>query len=195
MSKPNRSKLDQMSPEEQVVHFRSLIMLRLAKMVEWPEEKFAGESTPVRIGVLGERSTENVAAFERNIRGLESKSSGSYEIQGRDVEVMAFSSDVLRSEAAGLRNLLDSHLVLVLDDSAGSDLSKLEVFKNSHVMTVGETVNFASKGGMVSLFYGRDGKPDIYVNHEFIKHEHIAVSAEFLRHAEKIVTGGWRDEE
>jgi len=111
---------------------KAAFLYNFARFVEWPAEKFPQPASPIIIGVVGEDPFGNI--LDETVKGKT--------INGRAVVVRRF--------APG-DDLSECHLLFIsrsLQDSLDSILARL---KSKSVLTVGETGQFAHRGGMIDL--------------------------------------------
>ncbi len=136
----------QTSPEISEKDLKSALVFGLAKLVIWPDNAFASNDSPLRLGVLGKHT------FGNGLDALAAKKLPNV----RPVII------VYASEAAILS---DCHLVFVSKDRRESLSTVVKLFRSKPVLLVGEEEGFAdsASGGMVNILI-RDERPTLQVN-------------------------------
>lgn len=139
---------------------KAAVLLKVAKFVEWPQGAFAHERSPLVTCIVGRQSP--LRAFESlatNVLGT------------HPVDVRLVTGDML--------DLRQCQIAFFPSDS-GADvdyaLSKLD---GMPVLTVGETEDFARRGGMLALIT-RDQRVGFAVNVAASKRSGIIVSSQLL---------------
>ena len=141
------------------LQLKTAIIFNLTKFVEWPPASFRSSTDPIAICVVGE------SPVSRTLQRA---------IQGKQVEDRTL---VLRSvseakQAAGCH-------VLFVPSGRSRWRSIVTALKSSGVLTVGETDDFVSGGGMINL--RTDGaRVRIQVNVGAIESAGIKISSELL---------------
>jgi hypothetical protein len=109
---------------------QAALILQLAKFVEWPRGNFQSASSPIVVGVMGDKRLREILTFmaidkkvrKRGIRVVDAKASSSW----------------------------SSVQILFIDESKGSDISRvLRSVNGKSVLTVSEAEGFPEQGGMV----------------------------------------------
>jgi hypothetical protein len=143
---------------------KAAFLYNFAKFVEWPAQAFKSPSDPIVIGVVGKNPFGN--ALSEAVAG---KTWGGRAFQVREVvdAPQAASCQIVfisASERKRLRLLLNW-------------------IRNSAVLTVGETDNFASEGGIIN-FKIDAGTVRLQINVEAARKQELHISAKLLSLAE-----------
>ncbi len=111
---------------------KAAFLYNFAKFIEWPPQRFATETDPVVIGVLGKNPFDG--EFEKIIRGRQ--------VNGRNVVVrIIVSADEARS----------AHLVFVSAGEEDRFAAMVGALREAAVVTVGESDRFATFGGTITF--------------------------------------------
>ena len=156
------------------------LVYRLSELTQWPDGIFEQDTTPLTVGVLGE-DPHGFADYFRS-------QSASFTAQGRGFVVRKLSFQVAEKGhdemAPALKKALRECNVLFVTAAETEHLAQiLDAIGESGVLTVGETENFSSAGGMVS-FVVDQRTVKIFANLRALKKGRIQTSSEFLRHAQ-----------
>jgi len=143
-------------------------LFNLAKYVEWPGAAFATPDAPIRIGIVG-RDPFGVLIEQV----LKDKS-----VHNRHFEIQRF------REVAEIRNV---HILFVPSSEAAHLTQILNLVNAMPVLTVGEQVVFATRGGMVAITVEAQ-RPSLHINRTAVERQALAVDSKLLRVA-KIVAG------
>lgn len=146
---------------------KAALLFKFTLFVEWPDEKLPKERTPFLIGVLGEDPFESL--LDKTVAGKKTK--------GKKVKVK-------RSKEP--EDLLDCHVVFI-SSSEDKRLAKiLPLFRDSHVLSVGEMRGFAERGGIINLIKVAE-MIRFEINNEAASEAHLKISSQLLKIA-KIVS-------
>lgn len=145
------------APEYEI---KAAFLRNFASLTEWPADTFPDKSSPFAIGILG------MDPFGQHISKIEGKL-----VHERPIAIR-------RSvRAEDLKNCQ----VVFIASSERKDLARiLETFRETNVMTVGDTDGFG-ESGVVFNFYPDGRKIKFQVNTEAIKRAKLKVSSEILR--------------
>jgi len=111
---------------------KAAYLYNFAKFVEWPAEKFPQPASPIIIGVVGEDPFGDT--LDETVKGKT--------VNGRSI--------LIRRLAPGA-DLKQCHLLFISRSLKNSLASILAGLKSESVLTVSETDQFASRGGMIDL--------------------------------------------
>ena len=145
---------------------KAAFLYNFAKFVEWPDEAFADDNTPMTIGILGEDPFGNI--LEQTIKGKTVKS--------RKLKIERFKqiSDV------------DTCHILFISSSEEKHLTEvLEFLKDSDLLTVGEMKRFAHSGGIIN-FIIEENRIHFEINIDAASRAQLKISSNLLKLA-KIV--------
>ena len=110
---------------------KAAFLFNLAKFVQWPPEKFAGEESALIIGIRG------VEAVDRFTRLLRSKTIGKRKL--------------IVQRLTNLAELPSCHIVFVCRSEKEDPARWTEAGKLAGALTVGETQQFLEQGGMIQF--------------------------------------------
>jgi hypothetical protein len=143
---------------------KAAFLYNFAKFVEWPAQAFKSSSDPIVIGVVGKNPFGNTLT--------EAVAGKTWE--GRTFQVREV---VDAPQAAGCQ-------IVFVSASERKRLGPLlNRIGNSAVLTVGETENFASEGGMIT-FKIEAGSVRLQINVEAARKQQLRISAKLLSLAE-----------
>jgi hypothetical protein len=145
---------------------KALFLFHFAGFVEWPPTAFANERSPLIIGIVGEdpfgHYLDAVVVAEM--------------AQGRQLVIERFprASDVTFCHVLFISRSVDNQLDAIL--------ARLE---GQPVLTVGESENFARKGGVIR-FLAINNKTRFRINVTAAKEANLVISSKLLRSADVI---------
>ena len=141
---------------------KAAVLYNLASFVVWPERAVSDASQPFVIGVIGSDP------FEAHLDALESET-----VAGRPVQIRRF-ADLGGVEAA--------HILFVGESEEARLPQVLAAIAGRNVLTVGETVDFATDGGVIRWFIEKD-RLRFEVNRCAAALADLGISARLLRFA------------
>jgi len=135
--------------------------------VEWPANKFAAATSPLRFCILNDFS------FEANLtRIVHGKS-----IAGHPLEVVQ-----VRDAAESLH----CH-ILFIDSAQERQMRRVtEMLRGSSVLTVGETESFVEQGGIINFFLQED-QVQFRINHKAAREAGLYLSSRLLSLAKEVL--------
>ena len=134
-------------------------ILNFAKFLDWPEKSFENEKSKFVIGVLGKNP------FDGSLRKVEEKT-----VRGREVQFVQITS------AAYARGC---HL-LFISDSERKNLDRiLNELKGAPVVVVGNSPQFAERGGTIAFVFNH-GHLGFIINNTMARESSIGVPAHLL---------------
>lgn len=140
---------------------KAAFVLNFARYTQWPDESFASSTEPFRLCVLGDQTI-----------GLAFQALSGKRIDSRTLHVHFIS----RAKDAGRCNMIFI--------SEGIDrttiLDTLSTVKERPVLTIGETRNFISNGGMINLF-NRNGRLHFEINETTARKQQLKLSSRLLK--------------
>ena len=146
------------SPSEYQI--KAAFLYNFAKFVEWPTRAFAGPTSPITIGVLGENVFHD--DLEKTIHGKV--------INGHPLQFKEFHSV---TEATNCQ-------ILFISPSEKSHLSKiLDGLRGASVLTVSQMDHFTEDGGMIN-FIIEDNRVHFQINNEAAKKAGLTISSKLL---------------
>lgn len=140
---------------------KAAILYRVAKFIEWPDDSFANDAAPFVVCVAGD--TKALAAFD----ALNGRT-----IDNRNIAVRRVTGDML--------DLRVCHAAFFASDSNADVDYALDKLRGLPVLTVGEAVEFARRGGMLALVT-RDRRVTFAINLNASRRARLNVSSQFLQ--------------
>ena len=143
-----------------VYQVKAAFLFNFAKFVEWPPESFAGETSPLVIGILGD------SPFGGDLeRTIQNKTINNHSLVIKQLHLLA--------EATNCQ-------ILFICNSEKKHFSEIIQSLRGHaVLTVSETDGFIQTGGMVN-FVLEDGKIRFQINDEAAKAAQLKISSILL---------------
>jgi hypothetical protein len=117
------------SPEYKL---KALVLFSFAKFVEWPPEAFSQPDSPIMIGVLGDDPFEEV--LDQIVRGRT--------INGRPLVI---------KRSKRVQDLKSCNVLFISSSEQERESQILASLQGLPVLTVGETQQFLSNGGIIRL--------------------------------------------
>lgn len=158
----NVLQIQTLTPQEYQI--RAVFLFNFTQFIEWPQNAFLNENSPMVIGVLGQDPFGNV--LEETIRGEE--------MNGHPLVVQRFSK---------VEEIEVCHILYVNVSKSDQLKHVFESLKNKNVLTVGDINNFSKQGGMIR-FFTENSKTRIRINLESTKEADLTISSKLLRLAE-----------
>jgi hypothetical protein len=145
-----------------------VFLFNFAQFVEWPSSAFAGASSPIVIGVLGENPFGGY--LDETVRGEH--------VDNRPLEVQRY----------GKVDEIKMCHVLFISRSAATRLEEiLAALKDRSILIVGEGDDFVQRGGMIRLATAQN-KVRLIISLEAARAANLTISSKLLRSGE-IVSG------
>lgn len=149
------------TPDYQV---KAVFLYNIAQFIDWPQDSFPNEKSPIIIGVLG--SDPFGSYLDETVQGEE--------INGHPVIIERY------AKPSQVKNCQILFIHLTSTPKLSNVLNNL---KGKRILTVGDATNFAKQGGMV-WFFKQEKKIKIGINLDAVKKENIIISSKLLRLAE-----------
>lgn len=165
--------------KEKAARVKAGMVYHLSELTQWPKERFKLETTPITVGVLGADPHGFADYFRSQSAGLTA--------QGRTFTVRKLSFQTAQTATALEQEMRKCHILFVTKAEAQHLAPILNALKGSGVLTVGETKEHATNGGMVAFVIDKKNVK-IHANLLALKKGHIKTSSEFLRHAQLVET-------
>jgi len=146
---------------------KAVFLYNFAQFVTWPESAFADAQAPFVIGVLG--ADPFGAALDETVQGES--------IGGRRLEVRRYRSAV---------EVIGCQILFISSSEAGRLDEILKTLAGRPVLTVGESQDFANKGGMIR-FVTTQNKIRFRINVAAAERSGLVISSKLLRLAEIVV--------
>ena len=148
---------------------KAVFLFNFAQFVEWPPEAFPEARTPLVIGILGEDPFG--AYLDETVRGET--------VNNRPLTVQRYSQ---------VEEIKTCHVLFISRSEAYRLEQILASLKGRNILTVGDAVGFARRGGMIR-FLIEQNKIRLRVNLEAAKDANLVLSSKLLRPAEIVAPG------
>jgi hypothetical protein len=139
---------------------KAVYLYNFTQFVQWPESVFERHDSPLVIGVLGKdpfgASLDEVAQNET--------------VRGRKLVIRRYS----RPE-----EVRDCHLIFISPSQEKDLPSILELLRGTSILTVGDTQDFVSKGGMIG-FISKENRIRPKINVAAARDAHLDLSSRLL---------------
>ena len=152
------------SPGFDEYEVKAAYLYNFAKFVEWPARAFQGSDDPISICLLGE------SPLGRSLKQA---------VDGKKVGTRSFAVHELSSA----QSVKACHILFVSDSERGRLRSILRDAADSHLLTVGESANFTSSGGVIN-FKLRDSRIRFEIDAETASRAGLRISSKLLSLAE-----------
>jgi hypothetical protein len=149
------------SPEYQV---KAVFLFNFAQFVDWPPKAFPEAQTPLVIGVLGEDPFSTY--LDETVRGEK--------VNDRPLVVQ-------RYRRTG--DIKTCHVLFISRSETDRLEQILASLRGRNILTVGDTDDFAQRGGMIQLVTEKN-KIRMRINLEVVKAANLTISSKLLRVAE-----------
>jgi uncharacterized protein DUF4154 len=156
------------NPDSSEYFVKAGFIYNFAKLVEWPPS-LSQPGRPVAIGVLGNDSFASV------LEGV---------VSGKNIDGRPFI--VRRLKSKEIKDCTCHILFIASSESARSD-EIIQMFKNSSVLTVAESPDFARRGGIIN-FTPEDNKVRFEVNVDAARQAMLNISSRLLSLAKIVHT-------
>jgi hypothetical protein len=145
------------SPGASELEVKAAMLYNFIKFVEWPQQT----GSPLVIGVGGSSSFAGVLANTVSDRT----------VQGRPIVVR---------QTAGAAEMRSCHVVFIAGHDPARGMAAIEALRKNPILTVGETPEFARRGGMIG-FVIVDNRTNFEINLEAALRGGLKVSSKLLR--------------
>ncbi len=145
---------------------KAVFLFNFAQFVEWPPAAFAGASSPIVIGVLGENPFG--AYLDETVR--EEK------VASRPLEVQRYRR---------VDEIKTCHVLFISRSEANRLEQILVSLKDRSILIVGDGDDFVQRGGMIRLATPQN-KIRLIINVEAARAAHLTISSKLLRSAEVV---------
>ncbi len=153
------------SPEYKL---KAVYLFNIVQYVDWPENVFVNEKSPLIIGVLGVDPFG--AVLDETVKDET--------IKGRKLEVRRYKS---------VSDIRECHMLFISNSEAANVSSILARLKGRSILTVSDMENFVLGGGIVR-FARKETKIGIKINAQAAKEANLSISAKLLQLAEIVST-------
>ena len=151
---------------------KAAFLYHLAQFVEWPPEAFPAAETPLVIGVLGQdpfgKALDEIVKDEV--------------VKSRKLVVQRFRQ---------MEEIKICHVLFISQSEAGHLDQILASLKGRHVLSVGDSEDFAQRGGIVR-FVTEKNKIRLRINIDSAKAANLTISSKLLRATEVVGSGETR---
>lgn len=154
------------------VAVEAAFLVNFMRFTQWPADRLPADDNPYIVAVVG---SDTAADTIRTV------ASAADAIQGHPIAVVDVDPrDVERRQAKALEVLRGSHLVFVQSNDSDVRRQVFDTLDGSAVLTVGDTPDFAARGGMLGLV--RSGSHlALEANPDEIQAAGVQVSAKVLK--------------
>ena len=175
------------TPEQRLIALEAAFVPKLAKYVDWPAGTFAGDKTPLVIGVLGRDPFGPL--LDRIVAGAT--------VRGRTIEIRRIASlaDAADADADadadhGGRERITAQMrrcqVLFVSESERGRLGQIrEILVGASVLTISDIPSFARNGGIIELVRA-DGQIVFHINHAAAERAGLRIDSKLMRLARKV---------
>lgn len=150
---------------------KAAFLFHFAHYMEYPSGAFENDKSPFVIGVLSKSPVTD--ALQKVVRGKN--------VNGRSIVIRQLGMD---------KELRKCHILFIPKDEADKLPAILEILADAPVLTVGESANFASKGGIMG-FFTEQNRIRFEINPDSARRAHLIISSKLLSLA-RIVGEGRR---
>ncbi|NIQ00816.1 MAG: DUF4154 domain-containing protein [Nitrospinaceae bacterium] len=131
-----------------------------AKFVNWPEDTFENDSSPIRVGIVGRGKIDEALIA----------------LDGKKINNRHFSVSRVRH----LKFASGYHMIFINPARKSTTRAILNRLKGLGILTIGDQKGFAEQGGAIN-FYLQEGKVRFEINIDAARREHLKVSSKLLR--------------
>jgi hypothetical protein len=141
--------------------FKAAFLYNIAKFVEWPSGTFKSSRDPIVCCVLGKGPFSSVLEDTANQQVIEQRPF-----------IMRHVYDAGQSEGC--------HLLFVSASEQKRWVSVSRAIRGRSILTVGEDVEFASNGGIITFKFSESGKANIQINLDRAEQNRLKISSKLL---------------
>jgi hypothetical protein len=153
-------------PASREYQVKAVFLYNFAQFVEWPEDAFTSNHSPLVIGVLGENPFGEY--LNEAVQGEV--------LNGHPLKVQQYEK---------VEEVVNCHILYVNQNKKEALGRTLNALQSKSILTVGDAGNFIEQGGMVR-FFTEKGKTRIQIDLESTKKADIVVSSKLLRVADVV---------
>ena len=150
---------------------KAVFLFNFAQFVDWPDSAFGSPNDPLVVGILGEDPFQEF--LDEVVKGES--------VHGRPIVVKRFKKP---------EDIKAVHVLFIGAEETPRLEAILPALRERHILTVGESEVFYTRGGMV-CFATEGGKVRLRINLEAVQDARLIVSSKLLRLAD---TAGPRKE-
>lgn len=169
---------------------KSAYIYNFTKFVRWPDNKFANDESPFRVGIIGNDPFGEVIdkAFKGKTVAGKNKNSPDRRIEIIRIIIVESEEDKSDNPNAFILPVttedLENYHILFIGDSLSEHFQEIsEVATEANVLTVGDHVQFTEQKGMIELVLD-DNRIKLHINFERIKKTKLSVSSKLLKVAD-----------
>ncbi|MDH3257746.1 MAG: YfiR family protein [Nitrospinota bacterium] len=137
------------------------------KFIDWSQDSFKTDTSPIRIGILGQGPINEPLIKMNGIR-----------VQKRSLEI---------SSIDNLNNAREFHIIFINRSEKKQIRSILRDLKGTGILTIGDMPDFAEQCGIINFFL-QSGKVRFEINIEASRQENLQISSKLLRLARIVNT-------
>lgn len=146
---------------------KTALIYNFAKLVQWPDSAFVADDSPFVFAFL---APDTLGSAPEIIRGKR--------IHGRVLEVRYYKD---------VKSIREGNVLFCSPDSLAKVLADAPAYRSGrHVLTVGQSGDFAERGGMVDLTFEEDRLAFI-VNLVEVRRANLEINANLLDLAAKVI--------
>ena len=157
------------APTPAEYQLKAVFLFNFAQFVEWPPEASQGSHAPLIIGVLGEDPFG--VYLDETVRGEK--------VNDRPLVVQRYRR---------IDEMKACHILFISRSEANQLEPIITSLKGRHILTVGDAVGFAQRGGIIR-FVTEKNKIRLRINLEAAKAAHLTISSKLLRPADIVAPG------
>jgi hypothetical protein len=169
------------STNSEEYRIKAAFLYNFVKFIDWPEEKMGESDDPITIGIIGKDP------FGEAFKPLKYK-----QIKGKQVIIKRFKGLKELEEAKEKKKseqfeeIKKCHLLFICNSEKQKLKEILNMVKDHHVLTVGDTKGFLEAGSIVE-FIMVDRKVRFGINVAAAREAELTIRSQLLRLAEKII--------
>jgi hypothetical protein len=145
---------------------KAVFLFNFAQFVEWPSGAFAGKSSPIVVGVLGENPFGSY--LDETLRGEK--------VDNRPLEVQRYRR---------VEEIKTCHVLFISQSEANHLEQILTALKDRSILIVGDGDDFVQRGGMIRLATAQN-KIRLIISVEAAKAASLTISSKLLRSADVV---------
>ncbi len=163
---------------------KAAFLYNFIKFVDWPKEKIADSNEPITVGIIGKDP------FGKAFEPIMNK-----KVKNRKVVIKRFSSfEELKKSGQNrdaeaqrqIKALRKCHLVFICSSEEKKHKDIINLVKDHHVLTVGDTKDFLESGGIIN-FLTEEKKVRFEINIAAAKQSKLKIRSQLLRLAKRVV--------
>jgi hypothetical protein len=146
---------------------KAALIYKFANYVTWPKDSFQDEKAPLVVGVLGKDP------FDGKLDEV---------LKDKKVDT----HPIVVKHLAKLDDTLKIHILFVAATENGSLDRIIEIHKGSPTLIVGDSLEFAERGGCIGLFINEEKKLRLAINSKVAKAATFKISSDLMKVAQLV---------